>query len=219
MNRRFLILSVAAVAVAVFAAAAWFTTRPASVAATATVPPEQSEALLRSYSPILGPEDAPVTIVEFFDPACEACRAFYPVVKEIMEEHGDAVRVVIRYTPFHGEASEEAIRVLEAARLQDVYEPVMEALLREQPRWASHGGVAPGIILEIAATAGLNPEAARTQMLAPDVVAILNQDRADVKTMGVRGTPTFFVNGRLLDPFGKAELRALVAEEVAASGS
>ena len=107
MNRRAIMLSVVAVAVAVFAAAAWFTTRPASVAATATVPPEQSEALLRSYSPILGPEDAPVTIVEFFDPACEACRAFYPVVKDIMEEHGDAVRVAIRYTPFHGEASEE----------------------------------------------------------------------------------------------------------------
>lgn len=219
MNRRAIMLSVVAVAVAVFAAAAWFTTRPASVAATATVPPEQSEALLRSYSPILGPEDAPVTIVEFFDPACEACRAFYPVVKDIMEEHGDAVRVAIRYTPFHGEASEEAIRVLEAARMQDVYEPVMEALLREQPRWASHGAPAPGLILEVAATAGLDVEAARTQMLAPDVVAILNQDSADVETMGVRQTPTFFVNGRPLDPFGEAELRALVAEEVAASGS
>ncbi|MGS4947538.1 thioredoxin domain-containing protein [Meridianimarinicoccus sp. RP-17] len=219
MNRRAIMLSVVAVAVAVFAAAAWFTTRPASVAATATVPPEQSEALLRSYSPILGPEDAPVTIVEFFDPACEACRAFYPVMKDIMEEHGDAVRVAIRYTPFHGEASEEAIRVLEAARMQDVYEPVMEALLREQPRWASHGAPAPGMILEIAATAGLDVDAARTQMLAPDLVAILNQDRADVETMGVRQTPTFFVNGRPLDPFGEAELRALVAEEVAASGS
>ena len=56
------------------------------------------------------------TIVEFFDPACEACRAFHPIVKDIMAEHGDAVRVVIRYTPFHGAASEEAIRVLEAAR-------------------------------------------------------------------------------------------------------
>lgn len=219
MNRRAIMLSVVAVAVAVFAAAAWFTTRPASVAATATVPPERSEALLRSYSPILGPEDAPVTIVEFFDPACEACRAFYPVVKDIMAEHGDAVRVAIRYTPFHGEASEEAIRVLEAARMQDVYEPVMEALLREQPRWASHGAPAPGLILEVAATAGLDVDAARTQMLAPGVVAILNQDRADVETMAVRQTPTFFVNGRPLDPFGEAELRALVAEEVAASGS
>ena len=96
MNRRAIMLSVVVVAFAVFAAAAWFTTRPASVAATATVPPEQSEALLRSYSPILGPEDAPVTIVEFFDPACEACRAFYPVVKDIMEEHGDAVRSATR---------------------------------------------------------------------------------------------------------------------------
>jgi protein-disulfide isomerase len=202
-----------------FGGAAWYATRPAKVAAAAPTDASLPESLLRSYSPILGPQDAPVTIVEFFDPACEACRAFYPVVKDIMEEHGDAVRVAIRYTPFHGEASEEAIRVLEAARMQDVYEPVMEALLREQPRWASHGAPAPGLILEIAATAVLDVEAARTQMLAPDVVAIMNQDRNDVETMAVRQTPTFFVNGRPLDPFGEAELRALVAEQVAASGS
>lgn len=219
MNRRALMLSVVAAAGAAFAAAAWVVTRPAPVAAAATLPPEQAEALLRPYSPILGPKEAPVTIVEFFDPACEACRAFYPVVKDIMAEHGDAVRVAIRYTPFHGEASVQAIRVLEAARMQDVYEPVMEALLREQPRWASHGAPAPGLLLEIAATAGLDVEAARTQMLAPGVMAILNQDRADVETMAVRQTPTFFVNGRPLDPFGEAELRALVAEEVAASGA
>lgn len=219
MNRRALILSVVAVAMVAFAAAAWVATRPATVATTATLPPEQSEALLRPYSPILGPEDAPVTIVEFFDPACEACRAFYPVVKDIMSEHGDAVRVAIRYTAFHGEASLEAIRVLEAARVQDVYEPVLEALLREQPSWASHGAPEPGLILQIGAKAGLDTEAARTQMLLPGIVAILNQDSADVETMGVRQTPTFFVNGRPLDPFGEAELRALVAEEVAASGS
>jgi protein-disulfide isomerase len=160
-----------------------------------------------------------VTIVEFFDPACEACRAFYPVVKDIMARHGNAVRVVLRYTPFHGKASEQAIKVLEAARMQDVYQPVLEALLREQRRWASHGAPEPGLILQIAGGAGLDVAAARTQMRAPDVVAILNQDRADVETMDVQGTPTFFVNGRLLDPFGEEELRTLVAEEVAGSGS
>ncbi len=202
-----------------FALAAWFATRPAPVAQSASTPAEQAEALLRPYSPILGPEQAPVTIVEFFDPACEACRAFYPVVKDIMAEHGDAVRLAIRYTPFHGEASEEAIRVLEAARMQDVYEPVLEAILREQPRWASHGAPEPGLILEVAATAGLDAEAAETQMMAPDVIGILNQDRADVETVGVSGTPTFFVNGKPLDPFGEAQLRALVASEVAAAGS
>ena len=219
MSRKSLVLSVLVLGLAGFALAAWFATRPAPVAQSASIPAEQAEALLRPYSPILGPEQAPVTIVEFFDPACEACRAFYPVVKDIMAEHGDAVRLAIRYTPFHGEASEEAIRVLEAARMQGVYEPVLEAILREQPRWASHGAPEPGLILEVAATAGLDAEAAETQMMAPDVIGILNQDLADVETIGVSGTPTFFVNGKPLDPFGEAQLRALVASEVAAAGS
>ena len=217
MNRRGLILSVLAFGVAGFGGATWFATRPGPVAEAEPVAPELADAMIRPYSPILGPAEAPVTIVEFFDPACEACRAFHPIVKDIMAEHGDTVRVVIRYTPFHGAASEEAIRVLEAARMQDIYVPVLEAVLREQPRWASHGAPEPGLILQIAATAGLDAEAARTQMLAPDVVGILNQDRADVETVGVRQTPTFFVNGKPLDPFGEAELRRLVAAEVAAA--
>jgi len=219
MNRRGLILSVLALGVAGFGGATWFATRPGPVAEAEPVAPELADAMIRPYSPILGPAEAPVTIVEFFDPACEACRAFHPIVKDIMAEHGDAVRVVIRYTPFHGAASEEAIRVLEAARMQDVYVPVLEAVLREQPRWASHGAPEPGLILQIAATAGLDAEAARTQMLAPDVVAILNQDLADVETVGIRQTPTFFVNGKPLDPFGEAGLRRLVAAEVAAAQS
>ncbi|MFV1490685.1 DsbA family protein [Phaeobacter sp. JH72H1] len=219
MNRRGLILSVLALGVAGFGGATWFAIRPGPVAEAEPVPPELADAMIRPYSPILGPAEAPVTIVEFFDPACEACRAFHPIVKDIMAEHGDAVRVVIRYTPFHGAASEEAIRVLEAARMQDVYVPVLEAVLREQPGWASHGAPAPGLILQIAATAGLDAEAARTQMLAPGVVAILNQDRADVEAVGIRQTPTFFVNGKPLDPFGEAELRRLVAAEVAAAQS
>ncbi|MAS06909.1 MAG: disulfide bond formation protein DsbA [Ahrensia sp.] len=217
MNRRGLILSILALGAAGFGGAAWYATRTTPIADADPADPELTDTLIRPYSPILGPEDAPVTIVEFFDPACEACRAFYPVVKDIMAQHGDAVRVVIRYTPFHGEGSEEAIRVLEAARMQDVFEPVIEAILREQPRWAAHGAPEPGLILEIAATGGLDAKAARTQMLAPDVMAILNQDRADVETVGVRQTPTFFVNGKPVDPFGEAELRRLVAAEVAAA--
>jgi protein-disulfide isomerase len=56
-------------------------------------------------------------------------------------------------------------------------------------------------------------------MMAPQTVGVLNQDRADVEAVGVRQTPTFFVNGKPLDPFGADELRALVAAEVSANGS
>ena len=219
MKNKSVVLSVLIVGLAIFAAAVWYQSRPAPVAEVEPVQPEIAEALIRSYSPILGPEGAPVTIVEFFDPACEACRAFHPIVKSILSEHDGAVRVVLRYTPFHGEGSEEAIRVLEAARMQGVFEPVLEALLEYQPRWASHGAPAPGLILGIAGQAGLDAEAAKTQMMAPQTVGVLNQDRADVEAVGVRQTPTFFVNGKPLDPFGADELRALVAAEVAASGS
>ena len=184
------------------------------------VKPVSNEApLVRPHSPVFGAKDAPVTIVEFFDPACEACRAFHPVVKKILSEFQGKVRVVLRYTPFHGEASEQAIRVLEAARMQGVFEPVLEALLEFQPRWASHGAPAPGLILAIAEQAGLNADNAQTQMMAPQTVGVLNQDRADVEAVGVRQTPTFFVNGKPLDPFGADELRALVAAEVSANGS
>lgn len=219
MNRRGLILSVLALGAVGFGGGAWYVTQSKSAGAADPVAPGIAETLIRPYSPVLGPEDAPVTIVEFFDPACEACRAFHPIVKDIMAQHGDAVRVVIRYTPFHGEASEEAIRVLETARMQDVFEPVMEAVLREQPRWAAHGAPEPGLILQIAASAGLDVEAAKTQMRAPQTTGLLNQERADVAAVGIQQTPTFFVNGKPLDPFGEAELRRLVAAEVAAAQS
>ena len=219
MNRRSFVLSALTLGAVGFGAAAWYVTRPGPAAEVEPVAPTISEALIRPYSPFLGPEDAPVTIVEFFDPACEACRAFHPIVKDILAEHGDAVRVVIRYTPLHGEASEEAIRVLEAARMQDIFEPVLEAILRDQPRWASHGAPDLGLILQIATSAGLDAEAARTQMLAPQTSFILKQNRSDMVTMGIRQTPSFFVNGKPLDHFGEAELRQLVASEVAATQS
>ncbi|WP_417248128.1 DsbA family protein [Celeribacter sp.] len=219
MKNKSIVLSVLLVGLAVFAAAVWFQSRSASVVQVELVQPEIAETLIRSYSPIIGPEEAPVTIVEFFDPACEACRAFHPIVKDILAEHDGDVRVVLRYTPFHGEASEQAIRVLEAARMQGVFEPVLEALLEFQPRWASHGAPAPGLILAIAEQAGLDADSAQTQMMAPQTVGVLNQDRADVEAVGVRQTPTFFVNGKPLDPFGADELRALVATEVSANGS
>lgn len=219
MNRRGLILSVLAIGAAGFGSAAWYVNRPATASDTEAVAPELAEALIRPYSPILGPEDAPVTIVEFFDPACEACRAFYPIVKEIMAEHGDAVRVVIRYTPFHGPISDTSIKLLEAARMQGKFEQVLDAFMVYQNAWAVHGAPDLPKIGRIAAGAGLDLELAMQQIKSPDVVAVYNQDKADVETMEVRQTPTFFVNGKPLDPFGEAELRRLVAAEVAAANS
>ncbi len=219
MNRKQVVISTLAAALTIFAAAVFYVSFSSDASDTASVPPEIADALVRPHSPTFGPEDAPVTIVEFFDPACETCRAFHPIVKDIMFEHGDAVRVVIRYTPLHGEVSVLAIRLLEAARMQGKFETVLERILGGQPLWASHGRMQPDNLMLIVEDAGLDMVKARTQTQSPEVVAMINQDVADVETVGVQKTPTFFVNGKPLKQFGEAQLRALVAAEVRASGS
>lgn len=217
MNKKPLLIATLALAVAAFAVGAWYATRPAPVG---DGPPviAQADRLIRAYSPVLGPEDAAVTIVEFFDPACEGCRAFHPIVKDILAQYPEEVRVVVRYTPFHGESSEDAILALEAARIQGVYLPVMDALMTYQNAWARRGPAVPGKIMSIAGAAGLDTAAAESQMKMPDIMAILNQDRADVASVGINQTPTFFVNGKPLEPFGEATLRALVKAEVDKAG-
>lgn len=170
--------------------------------------------LVRDHSPIFGPKDAPVTLVEFFDPACESCRAFHPIVKDIMATYPDEVRVVLRYAAFHP-PSEEAVRLLEAARLQEKLEPVLERLLDTQPRWAPHGR-APESVWNLLDGTGLNVEQAQRESLMPHIVGVLNQDAADIELFGVKRTPTFFVNGIPLESFGADQLRALVRSEVEA---
>lgn len=225
MKRSTLVLGVSAIAVAVFAGGAALYTRsgPATApgltvmggqAETPAVAPEGSP-LVRPHSPVLGEANAPVTIVEFFDPACEACRAMYPRVKATMAQHPGQVRLVLRYTPFHS-GSEDAIRILEAARAQGRLEPVLEALLEKQQEWAGHDAPSTARAWEIAAEAGLDLKAGQNQAVAPSVDALLQQDVADVRAMNIRSTPTFFVNGKTLQRFGPAELSALVASEVAA---
>ena len=105
--------------------------------------------------------------------------------------------------------------------IQSLEREIAPKLARHYSSIAMNGALFARIdrLWESRAELGLDAEAARTQMLAPDVVAILNQDRADVETVGIRQTPTFFVNGMPLDPFGEAELRRLVAAEVAAAQS
>ena len=84
--------------------------------------------LIRMHSPTIGKADAPVVIVEFLDPACETCREFYPMVKQMMADNPDKIRIVLRYAPFHT-GSDKVVAVLEAARRQGKFWEALEALL------------------------------------------------------------------------------------------
>ncbi|WP_374330212.1 DsbA family protein [Aestuariivirga sp.] len=212
MNRRILVIATGAVAFSAFGAGAyWFGGLDRSLPPTA--PPREGDALVRAHSPIIGPAAAPVTIIEFFDPACEACRAFYPVVKQIMDMFPGKVRLVLRYTPLH-QGSDEAVRILETARLQGQFIPVLEALLARQPEWADHGSPNLRRAWEIARAAGLDVDRARRDMNTTAITTVLETDIADMRANGINRTPTFFVNGKPLPTFGAQQLFELVRSEV-----
>ena len=212
MNRRALVLGIAAAFGAVFSGGAVLYSNAVREAAE-KLAAERAEAMVRSHSPIVGPADAPVTIVEFLDPSCEACRAFYPLVKQIMDIYPDEVRLVIRYAAFH-EGSEEAVRILEASRLQGKHDQVLEALFRDQPTWAKHDGPDMEKAWLAAGSTGVDLTQARADAQKPEIAEILRQDAADVEVLEVRGTPTFFVNARPLLETDPNVLYGLVTEEV-----
>lgn len=171
--------------------------------------------LERPHSRSKGPAEAKVVLVEFFDPACETCRAFDPYVKALLAEHPEQVRLVLRYAPFHP-GSDSVVKALEAAGLQDRYWEALQVLYETQPQWASHHHPQPEKIWQFLPRAGVDVAQARRDAQDPRLAEIVAQDLVDVSTLGVRKTPQFFVNGKPLVQFGQEPLRRLVEAEIAA---
>ena len=185
-----------------------------------TIAEEASTVLAPAHAMSVGPEHAPVTIVEFFDPACETCAMFHAPVKEVLAAHPGKVRLVLRYAPFHA-GSEDVVKMLEAARRQDRYWEVLEVMFATQPRWASHHHPQPELLWELIPAAGVDIDIDRLREDVGDftIASIVEQDIADAATLGIRKTPGFLVNGRQLPSFGLRQLQALVAEEVASAAA
>lgn len=175
------------------------------------------EALIRFHSPTIGKADAPVHIVEFLDPACETCAAFYPLVKKMMAANPNDIRLSVRYAPFH-RGSDEVVKALEASRKQDKYWQALEALLASQSAWAQNHAANVDMIWPQLARAGLDTERIRSDMQSPEIARLISQDLQDAKTLNVTQTPEYFVNGRPLPSFGYEQLRELVQDELAKSG-
>lgn len=210
MRRRIVVLVISIITALGFAAAA-FVYQQFSASPESALPPPDPNALVRSHSPIIGPATASVTIVEFFDPSCAACRIFHPIVKQIMAKHPGDVRLVMRYVLFH-EGSEEAARIIEAAHGQGLFEPVLEAILEAQAEWQADPKVQKA--WEAAGAAGLDVEKARKVIMSSEIDAVLGKDMADAKTLGVHRTPTLFVNGKPLAKLAAEPLQELVQSEI-----
>ncbi len=190
-------------------------------------PPAQGtpirEELVRADSPSQGPADAKVTLVEFYDPECEACASFHPVVKGLLKEFEGKVRFVSRYATFHKNAKLAAIYT-EAAGEQGKYWEMQAKLFEKQGEWGEkHGHGAPAtppappdaMFQKYAQELGLNVEQLKVSINDPKHGAKVDRDMLDVNALKVQRTPTFYVNGRMLARLNQQDLRSLIRDELA----
>ncbi len=215
MNKSIIVLGTIVLAIAIFAGGAMMYSSNQKQAFE-QVALDSADVLLRDDLPRYGNPDARVSIVEFLDPACEACRAFHPVVKQIVDSSFGQVNVFIRYAAFH-KGSSDAIRLLEGARAQDKFWPVLETLFDNQSAWASHQAPNTGMIWSLVQDTGIDIDKARAIAESPEVDRLLDREKSDVQTLQVTRTPTFFVNGKPLTDFGAKQLKALVDSELRAT--
>lgn len=176
--------------------------------AAVTVPKANTALLLKPHSPIKGSADAKVTIVEFLDPECEACRSMHPIVKQLLKEYDGRVRLVIRYMPFHGN-SKYAASALEEALEQGKFNEALDVLFEKQPQWADHGHPRPELIASFLKEAGVTGPLDQSSVIAKHGSKI-DIDQADGIELGVQRTPTFFVNGVEQDKIGYGPLKQAI---------
>ncbi len=142
-----------------------------------------------------GPDNALVTIVEFSDLQCPYCAQVVPVLDAVQEAYPDDVRLVYKHFPlsFHQQARGAAAAAIAAGNQGRFFE-FRSAV---SPRFRSLGD---SLYLAVASSLGLDMARFRREMpLTPAINDLLDADMELGQRVGVQGTPTIFVNGRLAE--------------------
>jgi len=145
-------------------------------------------------SPTKGPADASITIVEFSDYQCPFCARSEPLVKEALAAYPTQARLVYKHFPLtsiHPQAMTAALAAV-AAQQQGKFWEMHEKL------FANQHNLAPEQIKQYAGEIGLNLAKFEADMQSDQVKAQVQEDVQLAQRVGVRGTPTIFVNGKIV---------------------
>ena len=152
-----------------------------------------------------GPEDAPVTLVEYGDFECPHCGRAHPIVKEVQRRMGDRLRFVFRHFPLsaaHPHA-QSAAEMAEAAGTKGKFWRMHDLLFENQD------ALEDGDLIGYAERLGLDPRWAAEALRQHTFAEPVRKDFLSGVRSGVNGTPTFFINGIRHDgPWDAASLLA-----------
>jgi len=160
--------------------------------------------------------DEKAVLVEFLDFECEACKAAYPLMEEFTAEYGENLTIVSRYFPLPGHPnSETSAAAVEAASQQGKFGEMHALMFEKQTEWSHNAASQADVFRAYADSLGLDMAAYDAAIADPATMERVNADKADGQALDVKGTPTFFLEGRLIQPASIEELRSLVETAIA----
>jgi protein-disulfide isomerase len=149
---------------------------------------------------VRGPANAAVTLEEFGDFQCPPCGALEGPLQQIERDYASSLRVIFRNFPFTiHEHAHEAAYAAEAAGLQGRFWEMHDLLYREQTVWAKTKD-AQSLFNSYAGIIGLNLEQFKKDVGSEKVKAKVESDRKRGETLGVKNTPTIFINNQSVPP-------------------
>ena len=165
------------------------------------IPESQSVAARGDASAhVRGNPDAPVTLEEFGDFQCPPCGQFAGFVEELLKEYDSRLRVVFRNFPLPAhEHAREAALAAEAAGFQGKFWEMHDTLYREQLAWSKAPNTRE-LFESYAGTLGLDLEQFKKDMESDKARERVDSDHALGDFLGVKVTPTLFINNRPVDP-------------------
>lgn len=165
--------------------------------------------VVRGDEPSKGPANAPVTIVEWSDFQCPFCSKVVETVNKVHEEYKDKVRIVFKHNPlsFHDKA-QLAAEASMAAHAQGKFWEYHDVL------FANQQALERANLETYAEEVGLDMEKFRAALDQRTYEAYAKNDAAQAADVNASGTPTFFVNGRLLGGKSFDDFKTIIDEEL-----
>lgn len=205
---------------AIFAAIVFAVTKTSPAPVVSQIVDEK--VLVREDSYKISTSTATVTMVEFADFQCEACRAAQPGVTLLLEDYKGKINFVSRYFPLPGhQHSRLAAQAVEAAGEQGKVWEIQDMLFEKQDEWG--GDAKPATKAQVmeyflgyARTLGLNVDQFKQAIESGKFEAKISRDFADAEALNLTGTPTFFINGKkMLEAPSYANLKKAVDQALA----
>ncbi len=164
---------------------------------------------------VKGKTEAPHTLVEYSDFQCPACKAYQPMLQQLMAENSDKVRLVYRHYPLRSihPNAQAAAEAAEAANKQGKFWEMHDVLFNTQTDWSTLRDP-KSKFEEYARSLGLNVDQFKADQDSKETSNKIDADYLSGTQSGVQGTPTFFLDGKLItSPQSYEELKALVNKQ------